>query len=186
MCSLGRKLKVVQGESIDPHVFGTMNFSKFMVIGQNPGFNECKQDEPFVGQAGENFNKEIIKYGLSRKDFYITNIVKCHTDDNAKPSLEEIDRCSLFLRMEIQILTPAFVVTLGAPAFSYLCPNAIYNKALGKITHSDVINKKVYAILHPSPRNLAIESRMASFEHQIMLLGKMIKHFNQKEQVNSQ
>lgn len=184
MCELGRKLKVVHNERIDPHVFSTMNFSRIMVIGQNPGFNECKQDEPFVGQAGENFNAEIGKHGLNRSNFYITNIVKCHTDDNTKPSEEHIQRCSLFLKMEINIIAPIFVVTLGAPSFSYLCQNAIYGKALGKMTYSDVIDRKVYAIFHPSPRNLAIESRKEGFERQIHMLCKLVKHFNQKEQEN--
>ena len=185
MCELGRNFKVVHGERIDPHVFSTMNFSKFMVIGQNPGFNECKQDQPFVGPAGENFNREVEKHGLTRNDFYITNIAKCHTDDNKKPSVVTIERCAAFIQMEINIMMPLFVVTLGAPSFGYLCPDAIYDKALGKMTYSKVINKKVFAIYHPSPLNLNLETRRRAFERQIEMLCKLIKHFTQKEQERS-
>jgi DNA polymerase len=185
MCELGRGIKVVQGERIDPHVFSTMNFSKFMVVGQNPGFNECKQDQPFVGPAGENFNSEIVKHDLTRKDFYITNIAKCHTDGNQKPSTTTIKRCAAFLQMEINIMMPLFVITLGAPSFGYLCPDAIYDKALGKMTPSKIIEKKVFAIYHPSPLNLNVEARRRAFEKQIATLCKLVKHFTQKEQEHS-
>lgn len=185
MCELGRKIKTVRDTSIDPHVFSNMNFSKLMVIGQNPGFNECIEDEPFVGQAGENFNREIEKHGLTRKYFYITNVVKCFTDGNKKPSAQYIERCSLFLRMEMFILMPTLVITLGAPSFSYLCPNAIYDKALGKITYSSLIDKKVFAAYHPSPLNLNVESRKRAFERQIELLCKLARHINQMGQDNN-
>jgi uracil-DNA glycosylase family 4 len=185
MCELGRGIKVAREERIDPHVFSTMNFSKFMIVGQNPGFNECKQDRPFVGPAGENFNKEIEKHGLTRDDFYITNIVKCHTDNNQKPSMTSINRCAPFLQMEINILMPLFIITLGAPSFGYLCPDSIYDKALGNMTHSKIIDKKVFAIYHPSPLNLNLESRRRAFEKQIATLCKLVKHFTQKEQENS-
>ena len=185
MCELGRGMKVVRGERIDPHVFSNMNFSKFIIVGQNPGFNECRQDEPFVGQAGVNFNNELAKHGLSRNNFYITNIVKCHTDDNKKPSTEHIVRCAPFLQMEITIMMPLFVITLGAPSFGHLCPNAIYDKALGKMTYSEVVNRNVFAIYHPSPLNLNVEARRVAFERQIKTLSKLVKHFSQKEQAGS-
>jgi DNA polymerase len=185
MCELGRGMKAVRGTRIDPHVFSNMKPSKFMVIGQNPGFNECRQDEPFVGDAGANFNKEIEKHGLNRNDFYITNTLKCLTPDNRSPNLEEIIRCHPFLLMELTILNPRFIITLGAVSFKYFCPKAIYSKALGNFTHSEKINKKVFAIYHPSPRNLAMESRKTQYERQIELLCKLIKFSKQKEQVRS-
>jgi uracil-DNA glycosylase len=182
MCSLGRSEHTARGRSFDPHVFSSMNLSRYMVVGQNPGFNECLQDVPFVGDAGENFNKEISKHGLSRKDFYITNICKCHTENNRQPDAEEIKRCSAFFQMELYILMPKFIITLGAISFGHFCPNEIYAKALGKMTHSALVDKNVFAIYHPSPRNLAVEERKTKFERQIELLCKMIKFFKQKEQ----
>ena len=185
MCELGRNFKVVRDEKVDPHVFSTMMPSKFMVVGQNPGFNECKQDTPFVGDAGKNFDAEIAKHGLSRNDFYITNTVKCLTDNNALPSSETIKRCQTFLNMELAILAPKFIITLGAVAFGYFCSQAVYSKALGKMTHSETIDKKVFAIYHPSPRNLSVESRRTAFEKQIGMLCKVVKHFNQTVQEHS-
>lgn len=176
MCSLGRSFKKVRDERIDPHVFSTMAPSKFMVVGQNPGFNECVQNEPFVGDAGENFNKEIAKHGMNRKDFYITNIVKCHTDNNKEPNADAISRCAAFLQMELNIIVPKFIVTLGKPAFNHFCPHAIYNKAIGKITTAES-GRKIFAIYHPSPLNLNVKARKDAFGRQITLLCKLVKHF---------
>jgi DNA polymerase len=181
MCELGRNFKAVHGQRIDPHVFSTMSPSRFLVVGQNPGFNECVKDEPFVGDAGKNFDNEVAKHGLTRKDFYITNIVKCHTDNNAAPSTETVRRCQLFLHMELHIMAPKFIVTLGAVSFGHFCPQAVYQKALGKMTYSDVIDKKVFAIYHPSPRNLSVESRRTAFEKQVGMLCKLVTFFSQTE-----
>jgi uracil-DNA glycosylase family 4 len=185
LCQLGRGHQVAHKESIDPHVFSTMVPSKFMVIGQNPGFEECKQDQPFVGDAGKKFNQEIEKYGLTRNDFYITNIVKCYTPDNRKPEPGEVDKCKLFLLMELEIISPQFVITLGAVPFEILCPDALYAKALGKFTYSELIKKKVYAIYHPSPRNMIVEERKERFDRCVELLCLMMKNLKQTGQVSN-
>lgn len=175
MCGLGRDMAAMHGERIDPHVFSNMQPSKFMVVGQNPGYNECKQDQPFVGDAGNNFNTEIEKYELTRNDFYITNTSKCATPDNRAPTTDEVERCGPFLAMEITLLNPKFIITLGATAFAHFCPKAIYNKALGTFTYSETFKKKIFAIYHPSPRNLTEESRKTLYQRQIQLLAGIIK-----------
>jgi len=180
MCHLGRK-----HYGYDQHVFSTMTPSKYMIVGQNPGVNECHQDEPFVGQAGINFNREIEKNGLERKDFYITNICKCYTENNAKPEYDSIQKCHPFLQMELAILNPDFLITLGAISFNHFCPDAIYAKALGKLTHSELAGKKIFAIYHPSPRNLADKVRKEAFSRQVSLLCRLIVGLRQREQVRN-
>lgn len=179
MCPLGREKHVHKfggkEREIDPRVFSTLNFSRFMIIGQNPGGNECIKDEPFVGEAGANFNKAIEEHGLSRSDFYITNICKCHTPQNRKPASDEIERCFPYLQFEINLLNPKFVITLGASAFNQLCPNLSFGDNLGKFSFSTIIEKKVFPIYHPSPRNLNIPSRRAIFQRDIKSLCSLIK-----------
>jgi uracil-DNA glycosylase len=60
-----------------------------------------------------------------------------------------------------------------------------YAKALGKLTHSEIIDKKVFAIYHPSPRNMAVEERKRKFGKDIEMLCKLVKALNQKEQERS-
>lgn len=175
MCRLGRMTHEHNGKPLpEPHVFSNMNPTKFMVVGQNPGFNECMKDEPFIGEAGELFNDTINKNGLQREMFYITNIVKCHTPANRAPESDETAACSHFLAQEILTIRPKFVITLGAVAFEALCPKLTYNASLGKLVKSEKFGVSVYPIYHPSPRNMIDPGRKAKFEEDIKVLCELI------------
>jgi uracil-DNA glycosylase family 4 len=177
MCPLGRDKCTEHDTVFDPHVFSTMNPSKWMVVGQGPGYDECLIHQPFVGNSGKNFNNEIVKYGVNRNIFYITNTIKCKTPENRAPTYQEIQKCINILKLEIAILKPRLVITLGAVAFNILCPNVIFKTALGTITKTkDDI--PVYAIYHPSPRNLDIPDRNKLFKKQVKLLCKVIIEMN--------
>jgi DNA polymerase len=178
MCELGRK--DVERDNIirDPHVLSNMNPVPFMIVGQGPGYEEIKQRTPFVGQSGKNFDKELAKHGIDRSRFYITNTVKCFIDGNAKPNYLQTKRCKPFLMMEIALIHPSLVVTLGMSAFDMLCPGAGYQQSLGRITKSEEFEVSIFAVYHPSPLNLADKVRRADFEHQIALLAKLIKRLS--------
>jgi len=180
MCPIGCSLVEKDNKKYDPHVFSTMTFkSKFMVVGQNPGINECMMGTPFIGDAGKNFDEEIQKNGLNRSDFYITNTVKCLTkkqdgSNNRKPSFKEVETCSAsFLANEIKIIQPTLIITLGESAFGFFCPEEKYSDRLGKITKSKYDN--IYAIYHPSPMNINDPERRKAFNKQINLLARLIK-----------
>jgi uracil-DNA glycosylase family 4 len=175
MCALGKKRQHARGREIDPHVFSTMTPSRVMVVGQNPGFNECLEGEPFVGAAGETFNKEIGKHGLDRSMFYITNAVKCFTPDNRTPNPDEIEACEPFLRMEIATVDPHWIVTLGAPSFRMLCPEAEYGPSLGTLVESKKFSRWVMPIYHPSPRNLSSPDRLSRFQIDIKRMCDLLK-----------
>ena len=176
MCDLGRR---VNSNGDDPHVFSTMSPSKWMVVGQNPGANECKQGEPFVGDAGEFFNKVIKKNGLSRGKFYISNIVKCHTENNEKPTTLHSQRCRPFIHMEIQLLRPVLIITLGAVAFDTFCPELRLSDHLGKIVESSTFEgQKIYPVYHPSPRNMSVSERKRRFIKDIAKLCKLIEMYH--------
>lgn len=175
MCDLGRKGASKDGKLFrDPHVFSNMNPTRFMVFGQGPGWHELEKCEPFVGAAGENFNIEIVKYGLSRNDFYISNAVRCYVKDNQPPNHEHINRCKPFLMIEVNLIRPLLIITLGAVAFRVFCPTANYNESLGKLIHSAEFDINVFAVYHPSPLNLSDIIRRAEFEHQMCLICKVI------------
>lgn len=175
MCRLGRMEHEHNGKPLpEPHVFSNMNPTKFMVVGQNPGFNECVKDEPFVGEAGDYFNRTITKFGIQREMFYITNTVKCHTPENRKPDVDESETCQHFLHMEIKTIRPRFVVALGAVAFEALCPKLAFSASLGKLVKSEKFGVSVYPIYHPSPRNMADPGRKTRFEEDIRVMCQLI------------
>lgn len=173
LCSLGCELINEKDKQFDPHVFSNMNFnSKFMVVGQNPGFNECIIGEPFVGKSGQNFDEEIHNNGLSRNQFYITNIIKCWTKNNNKPHPKYYKTCEHILKLEIAIIKPKLIITLGKHSFEYFCPNDVYGDKIGKITQS--AHGPIYAIYHPSPLNINDPNRRNIFNKQIRLLSGIV------------
>lgn len=181
MCPIGCSLvEDKNGDQYDPHVMSNMAFgAKYMVVGQNPGINECKFGIPFIGDAGKNFDEELNKNGLDRTSFYITNIVHCFTrnsdgTNNRKPNAKEKETCSsMFLINEIKIINPKLIITLGESAFSFFCPDRKYSDCLGKITKSHY--GKIYGSYHPSPMNINDPARRKIFNRQIELLAKLIK-----------
>ena len=178
MCELGRDYGDHNQWEFDPHVFSNMKPSKWMVVGQNPGHNECIKGEPFVGESGKTFDAMVKKGGLSRDDFYITNAVKCYTKKNATPLALHKERCEPFLRMEIGLLRPKLIVTLGSVGFSIFCPELKMSDNLGKIVKSKKFDMKVYPVYHPSPRNMNAKGRREKFEKDILTLCKLIKKAN--------
>jgi DNA polymerase len=156
-----------------------MNISKYMVFGQNPGYNECIKDEPFVGDAGKTFDKEIEKHGLSRSDFYISNVLHCYTPGNRKPSSEELTACRPLIQQEILLMRPRLIITLGKFAFNTLCPSDKYGASLGKIKKSSFAGESlnVFPIYHPSGMNLAVKARREKFETDITLMCKLINRW---------
>jgi len=84
-----------------------------MFVGEGPGFNEDKQGEPFVGQAGRLLTELLASIGLRREDVYIANVVKCRPPGNRDPLPEEIAACSPLLMRQIELVRPRVVCTLG-------------------------------------------------------------------------
>lgn len=184
MCELGLKCAERDGVLRDPHIFSNLNPRRFMIVGQNPGWNELKAGEPFVGEAGMNFDNEVKKHGLSRNDFYVCNAVRCYTSGNSRPTQKNIDRCKPFLQMEINLIKPKLVIALGGVAFSQLCPRAVFGESLKKLTPSE-FGVKVFAIYHPSPVNLRDHRRREAFEDQIKIMCGLIKALKNEAEANS-
>jgi len=84
-----------------------------MFIGEGPGFEEDRQGRPFVGKAGQLLDKMIQAMGLSRKDVYIANCVKCRPPQNRNPLPDEIAACNPFLKKQIEFIKPKVICALG-------------------------------------------------------------------------
>jgi len=143
----------VDGENIS-NVFSNMNLkSKIMVIGQNPGLDEVKQKEPFMGMSGKIFVGMLEKHGLSRAMFYFSNIVKCHTIENRQPERDEIHNCQPFLQSEIDLVNPYLIVTLGSTALFQITGLTGISKYSGQLIISERYQIPVLPLFHPSPLN---------------------------------
>jgi len=106
LCSLAGKRKNL--------VFGEGNpQAKIVFVGEAPGADEDEQGLPFVGRAGQLLTKIIEAMGLSRKDVYICNILKCRPPQNRNPLPEEIAACEPFLKQQLRIISPQIICALG-------------------------------------------------------------------------
>ena len=181
MCGLGWKKAKKNSKEADPHVFSNwdplMRPPMFMIVGQNPGWEEVQKDTPFIGASGRNFDKALEQTIFQRSDFYITNAVKCFTQGNKVPDQQYIDRCEPYLRMEIAIVKPKFVVTFGKVSFNMMCPDADYNDSIAKLTKSSKFGVKVMAVYHPSPMNLSQKPRKQKFNEDIKLISRIMSHY---------
>jgi uracil-DNA glycosylase family 4 len=110
----------------DKMVFAVGNpDSPIVFVGEAPGADEEKQNEPFVGVAGQLLTRVIKAMGLERSDVYITNICKFRplTDDgrpqgtrNRQPTGTEMNACIEFVQEELAIIQPKVIVALGKTA----------------------------------------------------------------------
>ncbi|MGA9141089.1 MAG: uracil-DNA glycosylase [Methanocella sp.] len=107
--------------------------AKVMLIGEAPGKNEDKQGKPFVGAAGKIMNSLLEKGNVDRSTVYITNVVKCRPPGNRVPKRDEIEACSVYLKKQLDIISPKIIVLLGKTAAeSYLGRKVSMGKEHGK------------------------------------------------------
>ena len=85
-----------------------------MVIGEGPGADEDAAGRPFVGRAGQLLDKMLGSIGLSRgSNCFIANVIKCRPPGNRDPYPEETLACAHFLRRQIKLLKPKFILCVG-------------------------------------------------------------------------
>jgi len=94
--------------------------AKIMFVGEAPGQSEDVTGEPFVGAAGKFLDGLLSEIGLSRKDVFITNVVKCRPPRNRPPDPGEIAVCTTYLDRQVEIIKPCFIVTLGNHSTAYV------------------------------------------------------------------
>jgi uracil-DNA glycosylase family 4 len=129
--------------------------AQIMFIGEGPGEEEDLRGEPFVGRAGQLLTKMILAMGLTREQVYIANILKCRPDmppgvpGNRKPTRQEMETCSPYLRAQIEVIKPAVMVALGATAVEGLLgPVGTIGSLRGKFL--EYRSTPLMATYHPS------------------------------------
>jgi len=122
--------------------------AEIMFIGEAPGWHEDQQGRPFVGPAGKFLDELLASIGLSRKQVYIANVIKCHPQGNRDPLPSEIQNCRPFLERQIEIIKPRMIVTLGRYSMAMFFPGKSISKIHGTAQKRD--NTIYYAMYHPA------------------------------------
>lgn len=88
-----------------------------MVIGEGPGRDEDLSGRPFVGKGGQYMDRWLAPIGISRRtNAFIANIVKCRPPQNRDPMPDEVQACIPYLRRQIELVRPRFILLVGAVA----------------------------------------------------------------------
>ena len=140
-------------------VFGAgRKASDVMLVGEQPGDQEDRAGEPFVGPAGKILDRALGEAGIDRDDAYVTNAVK-HFKWKAgrgkrrlhqKPDAAEVRACRPWLEAELAVVRPKLLVLMGATAAqSLLGPSFRVTKERGRLLESELA-PLVTATIHPS------------------------------------
>ncbi len=94
-----------------------------MFVGEQPGDQEDLAGKPFVGPAGQVFDRALAAAGIDRSRTYVTNAVKHFKFEqrgkrriHSKPGTGEIDACRWWIEQEQMLVKPQVTVALGATA----------------------------------------------------------------------
>jgi DNA polymerase len=140
-CPLGRtRTRAVPGEGPPD--------AKILFIGEAPGYHEDQQGRPFVGAAGHLLEEMLAAIGLTRRDVYITNILKCRPPNNRDPLPTEIAACGTYLERQLALIRPRLVCTLGRFSMARFFPPRPMRELHGRTArHGDLT---AYALYHPA------------------------------------
>jgi uracil-DNA glycosylase len=105
-------------------VFGAgPEHAPIVMVGEQPGDQEDRQGQPFVGPAGKLLHALLLEAGVDGARVYLTNAVKHFKWEprgtmrlHKKPGSREIAACRPWLEAELARIHPQAVVALGATA----------------------------------------------------------------------
>ncbi|POF62947.1 uracil-DNA glycosylase [Novacetimonas maltaceti] len=157
-----------------------------MFVGEQPGDQEDRIGRPFVGPAGQLFDRALQEAGIARDHVYVTNTVKHFKFFNRngrrihqKAGVEEIRACAPWLQAERRLIRPRLLVMLGATAASAILqrPVVIGRERSRPVTLDDGTCGLV--TVHPSfllrqPTEEARTREYQRFVEDLRLAGRLI------------
>jgi uracil-DNA glycosylase len=131
-----------------------------VLVGEQPGDQEDREGEPFVGPAGRLLDEALEEAGIDRAQAYVTNVVKHFKWEpmgrgerrlHKKPSDAEIRACKPWFEAEVDALQPRVVVCLGATAAQAVLGKQFrVTRERGKPHRFGAGGPTVIATVHPS------------------------------------
>ena len=131
--------------------------ASLVLVGEQPGDQEDRQGEPFVGPAGWLLSDALDRAGIDRREVYLTNAVKHfrHTMRgkrrlHQKPELRHLVACRPWLEAELAAVDPDVVVALGATAGRAVLGRAVRVGAERGAVLEDPDGRRTVLTTHPS------------------------------------
>ena len=160
-----------------------------MFVGEQPGDQEDLAGRPFVGPAGQLFDRALAAAGVDRTRTYVTNAVKHFKFEqrgkrriHSKPGAGEIDACRWWVEQERMLIKPQVTVALGATAARSLLGRVVtIGKERGRpIALAD--GSTCWITVHPSyllrlPDPAAAEVEFGRFVEDLRMAGAGVAGF---------
>ena len=125
-----------------PVVSGGAVLSKVMLVGQAPGDKEPLLGRPFAWTAGKTlFGWFRDSAGMSEAQFrsliYMAAVCRCFpgkksTGGDRVPSPDEVEKCSTWLKREVEILQPELIIPVGKLAIGQFIPVEKLESIIGR------------------------------------------------------
>ena len=146
--------------------------AQIMFIGEAPGFHEDQQGLPFVGASGKYLTELLAGVGLSRRDVFVTNVVKCRPPQNRDPQDAELAACADYLDRQIEVIQPKIIVTLGRYSMARYFPGGKITRIHGQPKRSG--GRIYYPMFHPAAvlRNVNLKPEMEADMQRVLTLIK--------------
>ncbi|MEO8440367.1 MAG: UdgX family uracil-DNA binding protein [Spartobacteria bacterium] len=128
-----------------------------MLLGEQPGDQEDRSGQPFVGPAGQLLDRALEEAGIDRSGVYVTNTVKHFKWEprgkrriHQRPSSRDIAACRPWLEAELRLVRPNVLVCLGSTAAQALFGSSFrVTRERGKVLESELA-ARVVTTVHPS------------------------------------
>jgi uracil-DNA glycosylase len=131
--------------------------AKILFVGEQPGDQEDLAGRPFVGPAGQLFDRALGAAGIDRKATYVTNAVKHFKFEqrgkrriHSKPDAGEIEACRWWIEQERLLIRPPLTVALGATAARSIFGKAVTITAMRGRAHDLPEGGEAWVTVHPS------------------------------------
>ncbi|MEJ2858581.1 MULTISPECIES: UdgX family uracil-DNA binding protein [unclassified Saccharothrix] len=132
--------------------------ARLVLVGEQPGDQEDRAGEPFVGPAGKLLDRALAEADLLREGVYVTNAVKHFKFVPAErgkrrihktPARGEVVACLPWLHAELAEVRPDLVVCLGATAAKAIMGTDYkVTERRGKVEETS--DFRVISTVHPS------------------------------------
>ena len=145
--------------------------ARLMFVGEQPGDQEDLAGQPFIGPAGQVFDRALAQAGIDRGTAYVTNAVKHFKFEqrgkrriHSKPGSGEIEACKWWIEQERALIKPAVTVALGATAARSLTGKTVtISRERGRaMTLAD--GSELWITVHPSFLLRIVDSSEADLE----------------------
>lgn len=156
---IGECTRCMLSRTRDRLVFGEGSpTARLVFVGEGPGREEDRLGRPFVGEAGKLLDRIIFAMGLTRKDVYICNVVKCRPPKNRDPKNDEIETCIPFLKKQLELIQPEALCLLGrvagrallGPEFTMSRSRGLWREVMG--FHAMPTYHPAYLLRNPSAK----------------------------------